>query len=120
MLDEGYLRARQRVGASCVRLGVPAVIQIVGEAYKNLDGLYAFHTDIRRGFSGGDAKLLKALKQVDVARAAGNEAFTAGRHGEAALAYTTGRSSLPSPFQLNRGAVLSLKTSPEPFPGAGS
>jgi hypothetical protein len=49
----------QRVGASCVRLGVPAVIQIVGEAYKNLDGLYAFHTDIRRGFSGGDAKLLK-------------------------------------------------------------
>lgn len=105
MLDEGYARARQRVGAACVRLGVPAVIELVQQAYANLDGLYAFHRDVRRGIQGGDAKLLRALGQVDTARVAGNDAFAKGAHGEAALAYTAGLAPDPyNPYGDNRTA----------------
>ena len=96
MLDEGYARARHRVTASCVRLGVPAVIDVVHRAYADLDGLYAFHRDVRRGIEGGDVKLLRALRQVDAARVAGNDAYTKGAHGEAALAYTAGLT--PDPY----------------------
>ena len=98
-------RARQRVGAACVRLGVPAVMELVSRAYVDLDGKYAFHGDIRRGIEGGDAKLLRALRQVDAARVAGNEAFVKGAHSEAALAYTAGLTPDPyNPYGDNRTA----------------
>ena len=103
MLDEHYARARQRVGAACVRLGLPAVMELVSRAYVDLDGKYAFHGDIRRGIEGGDAKLLRALRQVDAARVAGNEAFVKGAHSEAALAYTAGLTPDPyNPYGDNR------------------
>lgn len=110
MLDEGYTRARQRVGTACVRLGVPAVIELVQQAYANLDGLYAFHTDVRRGIEGGDRKLLKALRQVDAARVAGNDAFKQGLHREAILAYTAGLT--PDPYNAYGEGLYKYKLNP--------
>ena len=116
MLDEGYVRARQRVGAACSRIGLPALLAIVPEAYKNLDGLYAFHGDIRRGFEKGDVKLLKALRQVDAARSTGNEAFARGAHAQAALAYTAGLT--PDPYNMyNDNRTPQGKLDPTPIMG---
>ena len=113
MLDETYGRARSRVGVACVRMGIQNVIDIVHRAYRDLDGLYAFHRDLRRGIEGADGKLLRALRQVDAARMAGNAKFAEGAHAEAALAYTAGLKPDPyNPHGDNRGADGERDTSP--------
>ena len=88
MLDESYARARQRVGSACVRLGIPAVIDVVPSARASLDSAYAFHRQLRERFDGTDAKLLAALRRADAARAEGNDAFGRGELDDAAAAYT--------------------------------